>query len=185
MAFEVIAGSSDVRWRLQARDRWGEVGSRETCQLDRLSADLWKHAAVKLRDHGNDGHEFLKTKAHRSRLQAAESVDDPIWHCFGNDRTDKEAKRCEHQELEEKQRNAEVITWRVERSKWIAHIGYAAAWCFQHWPELVRRRRAEGDMRAWQLTSSNGRELAAFKRSGWRCFDCCALTTAAAGNAES
>ncbi len=54
-------------------------------------ADLWREALWRLRDHG-PGIDVIKTKAHRSRTQAAASLDDPLAHWLGNDAADSVAK---------------------------------------------------------------------------------------------
>jgi hypothetical protein len=92
-----------------------------------FNADLWRKVAAKLEDHGNDGHKFLKTKAHRSRQEAAQSDDDPIWCWLGNDAADREAKRRAQQEQVEKRRSDEVASLRAEASKWMASLQLGAS----------------------------------------------------------
>ena len=70
-----------------------------------FNADLWRKVAEQLEHHGQADHKVQKTKTHRSKQAATDSMDDPVLCWVGNDTADREAKRRAQQEREEKRRS--------------------------------------------------------------------------------
>jgi hypothetical protein len=145
-----------------------------------LHADLWREAARLLKDHGC-ALSFDKTKAHRSRQAAEESVDDPAWYWAGNGAADHHAKKlCHSMADKDKRVTAEKVVME-ESVLWLSRIGFAANWCFQHWPAARRQRRTLGDQGSWKSQRVGGHDLVENRPGKWRCVSCAAYAEGSAG----
>ena len=146
----------------------------------RLHADLWREAARLLKDHGC-ALTFDKTKAHRSRQAAEESVDDPAWYWAGNGAADHHAKKLCHSIADKDQRATAEKIVREESVLWLSHMGFAANWCFQHWPEARRQRRTHGDQGSRKSQRVGGHDLVEHRPGKGRCVSCAAHAAGSAG----
>ena len=151
----------------------GGVNDR-LCSSKSLHADLWRQIRNLMNDHG-EGQTIQKTKAHRSRVQAENSTDDPVSWWMGNRNADMQAKALSAQiakksyevEAEEQERRGQAVR------TCLRHIGVAAQWHFSFWPEARKRLRCKPEVvKTEDGTGSGQHRLAILRNRGWQCTFC-------------
>ena len=127
--------------------------------LRSFHADLWKQVAILMNDHG-PGLSFVKTKAHRSRSEAAQSEDDPLFYWQGNHSADEHCKSLCKSLAADCARHKANMAQREESLAWLCHVAIASASCFKHWwpPAKCRKRgtRASAQQHVEQHATSRG-----------------------------
>ena len=142
------------------------------CSSRSLHADLWREVRFLTRDHG-EGQTVQKTAAHRSRVQAENSSDDPISWWMGNRSADTYAKELSTEIAMRQDRMEYAEMHRQSYRRWLRHLGVAAQWHFTFWPVTHKRVRNKTNTRDADGGSECGQhQLERRHGQGWQCVKC-------------
>ncbi len=148
------------------------------------NADLWRRISAILDDHGGDGIDFIKTKAHRSMSSAmADQVDN--WRNWrGNNEADRHCKELaiDIAAADPRIKSQQVADERAE--KVLRALASAAGWALRNMPNvlLTKVTRRGAPMELSDGGKIGGHTVMKRKGGGWSCLTCglCCWTNAGA-----